>query len=291
MMLRNITLCLVTCIVLAVNVPVTAAGKDTVTWLEAVAPPFFIHEGALAGQGYEDVITNIITKNLPEYSHEHVIANISRHYKEFQDGRKACNVGLYKTPEREEFLHYSLPSFFTLPAVIIINKEKFKKFGSEKVVKLEDVLKGNLIIGRSRNRSYGQQVDGVLDGYGTDKNIFLYEGNELSLNFFEMLKLDRLDGLIGLPEEAMYQAERLGIRDQIMTLTIAENQTSYEGWLSYVVCPKNEWGAQVIAKIDEVLIKQRPTDAYREAYERWLDESSLAGYRKLYNNVFLKVSE
>lgn len=271
--------------------PVAGLAKERVEWMEAVAPPFFIHEGELAGQGYEDVITDIITENLPQYEHKRVIANITRHYKEFKDGKKACNVGMFKTAEREEFLYYSIPSFFTLPTVIIINKKSYPEFGSTKVVRLEDVLKKKLKIGRSQNRSYGKNVDKVLDAFGNPENIFEYEGYELSFNLFKMLKHDRLDGLIGLPEEAMFQAERLGIRDRIMTLTIAENQESYDAWLSYVACSKNEWGKQVIEEVNQILLQQRSTERYRQAYERWLDDSTLEGYRRLYNDVFLKVVE
>ncbi len=267
-------------------------ARDSLTWLEAVAPPFFIHEGPLKGQGYEDLINGIIKENLPQYSHSHSIANISRHYYEFQQGQKVCNVGLYKTPEREKFMHFSIPSFFTYPTVIIIDKSKWPAFGNAKTVKLADILKSNkLIIGRGENRSYGKFVDQALDTYGTRENIFVFEGEELSLNFFKMLKLDRLDGLIGLPEEAMYQAERLGIRDQIMTIAIAENQTSPESWFSYVACSKTDWGEKTIDDINRVLVEQRPDDRYRGAYERWLDESSLEDYRKLYKEVFLKVVE
>ena len=267
-----------------------SCARDSLTWLEAVAPPFFIHEGPLKGQGYEDLITGIIKENLPQYNHSHSIANISRHYYEFQQGQKVCNVGLYKTSEREKFMHFSIPSFFTYPTVIIIDKSKWPAFGNAKMVKLADILKSNkLIIGRGENRSYGKFVDQALDTYGTRENIFVFEGEELSLNFFKMLKLDRLDGLIGLPEEAMYQAERLGIRDQIMTIAIAENQTSPESWFSYVACSKTDWGKKAIDDINRVLLEQRPGDRYRGAYERWLDEGSLEDYRKLYKEVFLKV--
>ena len=103
-----------------------------------------------------------------------------------------------------------------------------------------------------------------------------------------MLKLNRLDALIILPEEAIYQAEKLGIKDEIMTLTIEENQVGYESWLSYVGCSKTEWGKKIIENIDQILLVQRPTKKYREAYERWLDESSLENYRKLYDKVFLQ---
>lgn len=279
---------LLTIILLLMGVDRAAAGNE-VTWFEAVAPPFFIHEGELAGQGYEDVVTDIIIEKLPEYQHKHVVANISRHYKQFKKGMQACNVGLFKTEERQEFLYYSLPSFFTLPAVLIIRKEKYEEFGSEKSVRLEDVLRKNLVIARSKNRSYGRNVDIILDTHGTGNNIFLHEGQELSLSFFKMLRMGRLDGLIGLPEEAMYHAERLGIRDEIMTLTIEENQEDPESWLSYVACSKTPWGKQFINAVNTILIQQRPTKRYRGAYERWLDNSSVDEYRRLYDDVFLKV--
>ena len=269
-----------------------SSARDSLIWLEADAPPFFIHEGLLKGQGYEDLITDILQKSLPEYSHTKTKANITRHYYEFQQGEKVCNVGLYKTPEREKFMYFSIPSFFTYPTVLIIDKSKWAAFGKAKSVKLEDIMKSKkLIIGRGENRSYGKFVDDILNKYGTKENIFASEGQDLSLNLFKMLKLDRLDGLIGLPEEAMYQAERLGIRDQIVTIAIEENQTSPESWFSYVACSKTEWGKQAIARINSALLEQRPTDEYRAAYERWLDESSLEGYRKLYKDVFLKVTQ
>ncbi len=265
-----------------------ALAKESITWMEATAPPFFIHEGQYKGQGYEDLVTDILIKNLPQYTHTRTIANITRHYKEFELGHNVCNVGLYRTPEREKFMYFSLPSFFTYPTVLIIDKSKWPAFGNAKMVKLSDILKSNtLIIGRGENRSYGKFVDEILDKHGTNKNLFAFEGQELSLNFFNMLKLDRLDGLIGLPEEAMYQAERLGIRDQIMTIDIEENQGNPESWFSYVACSKTDWGKKVIEDINRVLIGQRPSDRYRAAYERWLDESSHEGYRKLYKDVFL----
>lgn len=279
-------------VIITLTFPALSSAKDSITWLEAVAPPFFIHEGPLKGQGYEDLITDILENSLPQYTHSRTIANITRHYYEFEQGQKVCNVGLYKTPEREKFMYFSIPSFFTYPTVLIIDKSKWAAFGNSKSVNLENIMKSKkLIIGRGENRSYGKFVDEILNKYGTKENIFAYEGQELSLNFFEMLKLDRLDGLIGLPEEAMYQAERLGIRDQIMTITIEENQSSPESWFSYVACSKTEWGKQAISDINKALLEQRPTDIYRAAYERWLDESSLENYRKLYKEVFLSVTQ
>jgi uncharacterized protein (TIGR02285 family) len=267
-------------------------AQDSLAWMEAVAPPFFIHEGPLKGQGYEDLLTEILKAHLPEYKHSHMQANITRHYQQWKQGEKVCSVGMYKTSERLEFTYYSMPSVFTLPPVLIIMKDRFQDFGGKKTVNLAQLLKeGKFIIGRSPNRSYGVEFDTALKAHSTEKNTYSYESPELSLNLFKMLQAGRIDTLPGLPEEAMYLAETMGIREQIMTLSVEENQANPEASLSYVACSKNEWGKETIQRINRVLLAQRPTAAYRAAYERWLDSSSIEGYRKLYDEVFLKITQ
>lgn len=271
--------------------PLTALAKDTINWMEAVAPPFFIHAGEFKDQGYEDLITDILIENLPQYDHSHMIANISRHYQQWKQGEKACALAMYKTPERMEFAYFSIPSVFTLPTVLIIDKDSFAAFGGKKTVRLKDILQsGKYIIGRSKNRSYGIEFDSTLNTYGDETNTFVYEGPELTLALFKMLLAKRIDALAGLPEEAMYLAETMGIRDRIMTLNIAENQINNDASLTYVACSKNEWGKQAIENINIVLRKERPTERYRAAYERWLDASSIEGYQKLYREVFLPLT-
>jgi len=270
--------------------PVNGAfAKEKLYWLEAVAPPFFIHEGPLAGQGYEDLITDILKERLSQFEHIHMQATISRHYQQWKQGENACSLAMYKTPERDEFVYYSDASVFTLPPVLIIRKDRFDDFGAKKLVSLTELLKeGKLVIGRSKNRSYGVAFDKTLDNYGTDRNIFSYEGPELTLNLFKMLLAGRLDALPGLPEEAMYLAETMGIRDQIMTVSVQENIHDHESMLTYVACSKTEWGKSTIDAINRVLTAERPSERYRAAYERWLDPSSIEGYRKMYQDIFLK---
>jgi len=272
--------------------PGLSCAKDAITWMEAVAPPFFIHDGTLKGQGYEDLVTDILEHQLPQYDHEMVLANIARHYSNFQHGEKVCTVGFFKTPEREEFAYYSIPSFFTLPTVLIIKKEHFAKFGGKKIITLNDMfINENITIGIAKDRSYGKYIDEIIEPYKEQNNVVELAKQDLAQTFFKMLLADRIDALLGFPEEAMYIAEQAGARDKIMTLTIAENQKGYDGWLSYVACSKNDWGKKAIENINHVLLQERPTDQYRGAYERWLDESSLEDYRKLYKDVFLTVTQ
>ena len=281
--------------ILAVSILLTPAllmAKEKMYWMEAVAPPFFIHEGELKGQGYEDLITDILQENLPQYDHVSMPANISRHYQQWKQGEPACSLAIHKTQERKEFVLFSIPSVFTLPHVLIIKKEQFAAFGGKKAVSLKDVLtSNNFIIGRAAKRSYGRAFDELLNSYGNEDNLFSYEGPELSLNLFNMLLAGRIQAMPGLPEEAMYLAEQMGIRDQIMTLSVVENLVDHEPMLTYVACSKNEWGARAITVINKVLQEQRPTERYRAAYERWLDESSIAEYRRMYKMIFLQADE
>jgi len=266
-----------------------AAPKENIVWMEAVFPPFFIQSGPLQNQGYGDTITHLLQRALPEYSHEEVTTNITRHFYKFKQGEQVCSVGLYKTPEREAFMYFSMPSFITLPPVIIVKKDNLGKFNQQTTVSLDAVLgNANLMIGLVKDRSYGITLDEVFKRHQGQANVVEFTGQELSLNLFKMLMLGRLDGLIALPEEALYQAEQMGIRDQLVTLSLSENQHNYDGWLSAVACSKTPWGKGVVDRVNQVLLQLRPTEEYRAAYERWLDANSIIHYRRAYGEVFLK---
>lgn len=279
-------------LLLFLTLPVQGWSKDTVTWMEAVMPPYFIQSGAMKDQGYGDQITRIIQEGLPDYQHEEMVTNVTRHFYKFRQGEKVCSVGLFRTPEREEFMYFSMPSFLTLPAVIIIRTTALPQFAGRTTVRLADVLKSHTTtIGLAKDRSYGVSVDEVLKQHRGTSNTVEVSGPELSLNLFKMLIKGRIDGILGLPDEALYQAEQLGIRDQLMTLSIEENLNGYEAWLSSVGCSKNAWGKAVIDKINAVLSAQRPAERYRAAYERWLDPNAIEQYRKVYKEVFLEKTQ
>lgn len=273
--------------------PVSSIAEDSVTWMEAKVPPIYIHEGENKGQGYEDVITDIIMENLDGYESHEIIASVARMYEELRRGEKVCNVAFFKTPEREEFMYFSsLPTTFTLPNMIITKKSKAELFGGTKTVKLEDILKdGKLTLAADKARSYGKNIDAVLQRYKGQKNLLIHAGEAVSEGLLKMLLADRLDGVLGLPEEAMFLAEELNAENELITIALDENKGNYDAWVAYVACSKTEWGKQILEKIDHILSEQRATERYRAAYERWLDENSIESYRKLYDDVFLKMGK
>lgn len=266
-----------------------ALAKDSITWMEVNMPPHFIQEGGiLQDQGYGDIVSKLLREQLPEYEHYRMTTNVVRHFDKFKRGDKVCAVGLYRTPERESFLHFSIPCLLTMPPALIIRKDRLKQLGTKTIISLDQLLNNSEFrLGMSKDRSYGPVLDDVLARHSNRPNLIVFSGQEIGENYFKMLLLDRLDGLIGLPDEAMYHAEQMGIRDQITTLSFADNQQAHEGWLCAVACPKNEWGREIIEQINPILVHLRPTEAYRHAYERWLDSNSLPLYRSVYNKIFL----
>ncbi len=272
--------------------PHFSSAKDAITWMEVNMPPQFIQGGAEANHGYGDVITAILKEQMPEYEHYTMVTNVIRHFNRFKQGEHVCSVGLYKTAERESFMHFSMPCMLVLPPVLVIKKDKLATFGEHKSVRLDDILQNkDCIIGLGKDRSYGSEIDSIIKRYPDRDNLLFFTGQELTTNFFKMLLRDRIDGLIGTPDEIMFQAEKMGIRDTIATLTIEENQRNYAGWLGVVGCSKTEWGRSAIDTINKVLLKQRPSERYRAAYERWLDANSLETYRNIYQHVFLRTTQ
>ncbi len=267
-----------------------AADGGTLTWMESDFPPVVIHSGPLEGKGYQDVIQDILKENLPEYRHLTLVGNMKRMYHEFKKGSHVCNGAFYKTRERETFLHFSIPTTFTLPTRLILKKGTWVRLGGEKRAALAEVLsEPELTLGVAANRSYGVPIDAVLDKYRGGGKLFVYSGDDLFENLLKMLVAGRLDGILGLPEEVVYMGEKLRLTEEIVSVSLVENEGEYHAWLGYLVAPKNAWGKALVEKVDRILLRERPTERYRKAYERWLDVNSREVYRALYDEVFLGI--
>lgn len=285
------TLCICLCLSFF-SFPQHLQAGESLTWLEVDSPPFYITEGELAGQGYQSKLQNLIEGELPQYYYNTSYANISRHYELFRKKEQVCAVALYKTPEREKIANFSIPSFITFPGVLVIRKETQALLDYKQSVSLKKVVsQGDILLGLSKGRSFGSELDSIIDFYGSDQTIFSYEGKDLNSNLIEMLVRGRIDAMISLPEEVMYHAEKLGLRDKIITLEIEETISNPDGMICYVACSKSPWGQEVIENINEVLLKKRPTAEYRALYERWLDPNAIERYRPLYRKHLLGTTE
>jgi len=100
-----------------------------------------------------------------------------------------------------------------------------------------------------------------------------------------MVLAGRLDYLIQLPLLALYQARVMGHANELIALPIKEDG---EMQFNRVMCPKNEWGRNVIEQINTVLSRERSKPYYRAIVEKWHDAASVDQIRRIYASSFLK---
>lgn len=101
-----------------------------------------------------------------------------------------------------------------------------------------------------------------------------------------MLLTDRVDYVLGYAVEFGYVGKELGIIDQLRFLPLEETG---DYTMSCVACSKTAQGKRIIERVNEVLLKMRPTERYRSFTERWLDKEIIPEYRKAYDDMFLSI--
>jgi len=266
----------------------SAAEKMTVTWLDMDVPPFYILKGEYADTGIADEITKLFQHHLPQYAHKRMSVTFARAMEQFKSGESVCHAAFFKTPEREEFAYFSaVPSDIVPPVGITVKKKNLEKFETGSPLSLAALLQNSsLRCGAVKGRSYGAEIDQLLLRYQNKKHVFLRTSGQMYEGMFSMLLADRFDYLIGSPLEAMYASKSVSEKgEEIVNLPLQEN-SSY--LLGYVACTKNEWGKQMIEKVNTVLRQERPTEQYKSFFERWLDERSFVQFRKDYESIFLQ---
>ena len=263
-------------------------AKERLTWIYRDFPPYFITSGKFEGQGSFDQQIQILQEFLKGYEHQKIVGTVKRTLHELKNKNKVCGP-LLKTTEREKFLSYSIPWSIDPPHSLIIKKSKSKYIENTQIASLEKLLKNDrLRLGVKDGTSYGKILDPILDRYRGQKHVHEREGIRHYEGLLKMLMADRLDYILGYGVETGFVAQTLGVADEIMGIPLQEHLGTYS--ISHLACPKTAWGHAVIKKINRILRRERPSARYRAIQEQWLDPNLLESYRKVYNDIFLKMS-
>lgn len=261
--------------------PSDTLAKDTIIWLTFDYPPMRITKGEQQGQGIGDLAVKYLQEQMPEYNHKDLEVNLKRLFYTLKKEEKVFAIGLVKTPEREEFLHYSIPAVIRPGLSVVIRKDKVGEFGRLKTISLAEILKNKQWkLGIDGDRSYTSKVDAVLKQHQGQKNLVVRTGYDMITSYLKMLSKGNIDALIEYPSQVKYISREAGLLDQFYTITL-EEAPRYT--VSYVVCPKNEWGKKMIERVNSILTQGRPTDEYRSFIERWVSEEGRGEFRKAYS--------
>ncbi|RAM65452.1 TIGR02285 family protein [Herbaspirillum rubrisubalbicans] len=256
-----------------------ALATEQIVWGKYNVPPYMIRSGEFAHQGIFDLTLDIIKKKLPQYQHVELEAPFPRINSEIVKGSHWCYNGMLKTPERENFGYLSLPISIFLPLRIIVRRDRLAQFKSP--LSLQALLQNRqLTTSVMRDRSYSPTVDMLLADYRPQENY------SEQVEAIGMLLAGRIDYMIELPLLAFEQARAMGQPDALVALPMQE---ANEVVFNRVMCPKNEWGRQVVEQVNKVLLEERAKPFYRAIVEKWHDPESVAQIRNIYDKVFLNI--
>nr|WP_246312443.1 TIGR02285 family protein [Aquabacterium terrae] len=262
---------------------VAAASGDEageIVWGVLDFAPYSIPSGPHQGEGIRDKILEVLKEQLPQYRHREVQASAARIFSSMQEGRPWCMVGAVKVPEREAFGYFSLPAQVHLPQGVVVRKSRLAQFEALGELSMDKLLaQASLRTSFHGARSYPPEVREAMD---RQPQVRRHTGDAEPIR---MILADRLDYAIEFPLIASYYAKQLGQEGELAVLPLREMPDSLAG---RVMCTKNEWGARVIERVDEVLRLLRPTPRYRLINERWYSQGDVQRVRRLYEPMLLK---
>ena len=265
-------------LVLATICPAT--GKETIIWPYLCFKPVYIcqDETLVDGSGYH--ILNLMWENLADYDHEPILMPIQRILEFAKKGKHQLFYGLYKTPEREKFLYFSLPCRISTPTYVVVRKEDLPKFGHRRQVSLQALLENkNLTFLHLKSISFGKGIDELLEKYKGGENILTeYDTENLIKKSLKLLMAGRIDYMLSV-DGTRFDASDLGVQDKIAFISIKE-QNHYD--IGYIAAPKTEWGKALIDRINKVLKQEVPKESFFRYFTPLVDEAMVPTLRKYY---------
>ena len=267
----------------------SADAKEKITWPYICFYPIYICENdkLVGGAGLE--IYNLIWENMPEYNHEIVLLPVKRMLEEFKHGKHNLFWGFYKTPEREKYLYYSIPCRISTPTMVVIRKDDLQRFGGGETLSLKALLDDKALRFLIFDSiSFGSGVDELLKEYEKAGNVYTeYRTDKTNQHALDLLIKKRIDYFLKL-NGTSHIASEMGIAEQVVLIPIRE-QKDYK--VGYIVAPKNEWGKQMIKKVNQVLRKQIPTETFFQFFTPLVSDNLVPELRQQFKELIVKPSK
>ncbi|WP_085587606.1 MULTISPECIES: TIGR02285 family protein [unclassified Pseudomonas] len=256
-----------------------ATAKERIFWLVRDLPPFTILEGPEKGQGVIDQLLPLLIRQMPEYDHSILRVNRARGIQMLQDLNSfTCDPTLLWTPERAEYVRFSVPSLGVLSGGLVLRKDSealVAPYLDGQEVDLHALLsKTPLKLGVVAERSYGTQIDAILRQL-PDTAFSRHYGNDATANLLQMQQLGRLRMVLGYWPEVRYLVEQQGGALTDYRFHPVQGVNRYQ--FLHVGCSNSELGREAIAHIDQLLPALR-RDVLPRLYARWLDPALQEDY-------------
>jgi uncharacterized protein (TIGR02285 family) len=264
------------------------ADSKSITWAHADFEVATILRGPEKGHGTCDRMEQLISSELPEYSYNSMIANYRRIIEEIRFQNQVLCACLLKTKEREDFVEFSIIAQLSLPNGIILlktNRDKFKPFiNADGKVDFGKLVKASqLTLGYSNGRAYSGIIDQIINENKEMTNLYGRSGIDQFEGLVNMMIQGKIDYTIGFPQEKLHFGPMAKSRKELIYLPV-EGMPDYVP--VYIGAPKNEWGKEVIGRINKILLKKRHTPEVLSYYDYWIDDNSIVLHHQVANKLF-----
>jgi len=260
-------------------------SKEKIIWPYICFNPLYICENEKLVDGFAYQILKTIWKQMPGYEHELRLSPVKRILEDAKSGEKQLFYGMYKTLEREEYLHFSLPCRISTPTFVITLKTEKEKFGLENQISLKYLLEKTnfkfLILNAVR---FGAGIDEILTKHKQNPNVMVeYNTTNMGIKSLKLLLTKRVDYILSL-NGTSYDANNLGVSDQLSYFQIKE-EPNYK--VGYIIAPKTDWGEQIINQVNDILKKEIPLESFFEVFKPLVSEEMIPELKRQFNNKIL----
>ena len=246
---------------------------EVINWIVVDYPPYYILKGEYMGQGRDEQVIDLVSKNLVGYKFKRHVMPASRAVKALgRSDQVFCMASLYRNQEREQFISFTEQySTLGLSPAIAMRKSLVDKLelGNRTDVSLRYlILNHGLTVGTTLNRSYSKEIDAILKSSPSEQ-LSTRAGRDSLESLTYMLLKGRVDIILGYPSEHAYLSKLMDANNELTQLSVQEAKAVATG---YIGCSKNPQGDIAIKAIDAALAKLNHSKQFTAVMLRWLPQ-------------------
>ncbi len=281
------------CVVVTVTVSFVspAIGAKEIVWYKLTQPPYYTQDG----QGIHDQIIDCFIERLPDYSHRFLKSNVARALCEIKAKKNAILLGIYKTPDRQQYMLYpDISLYLNMNTVLVVRKEDSKKIApfidADRNADIEQIaVSKRFVIGISTGRKYSGIIDQVIDRYSGAHIFYSRASEDIVTGHLKMLVNKRIDAYFDQPVSVPSALKQLGQKEDTVTFFSISGLQRYEPvWLGL---PKNEWGRKMKQRLTKVLQEPGMIEKFAQFYMERIDGSLRPSYRKEFQDFYHSLSD
>ncbi|TYC57337.1 amino acid ABC transporter substrate-binding protein [Marinobacter sp. BW6] len=166
----------------------------------------------------------------------------ARALRELRDGRVDMLSGAYRTPEREQYAHYSEVVGLVSPNILFVRRSDKARFDFSG---LRVLLESDFRLGAQINVSYSDEYSALVQNPDYEKNIQYLSRRE---SLWRMLARNRIDGVVASRLTGLYEIKELGLSGAIVPSSLVVSNKP-----AFFVFSKASVGSEFVADFDLAL--------------------------------------